>query len=74
MDSAEPILAVAAAVLLGLAGARELAAGLRCGLARHRDRQFVRMRQAAGYWCLVSCQAVFFLGATTSIYLILFTR
>lgn len=74
MEVAEPILAVVAAVVLGLVGARELAAGLRSGLARHRNGQFRRLRQAAGYWSLVSCQALFFLGATTTIYLALFSR
>jgi hypothetical protein len=74
MGAAELAIAVLAAVLLGVVGARELAAGLRVGLARHRDGQFVRRGQAARYWGLVSCQALLFLGATTSIYLILFSR
>jgi hypothetical protein len=73
MEAAVPILAVIAAVLVGLVGARELAAGLRCGLARHRNGQLSRLRQAAGYWSLLSCQALFFLGATTCIYLALFS-
>ena len=74
MGAVEPILAVVAAVTLGVVGARELSAGLRSGLARHRKGQFSRPWQAAGYWSLLSVQALFFLGASTGIYLALFSR
>jgi hypothetical protein len=74
MGLAEPLLAIAAAVLLGIVGARELAAGLRGGLARHRNKRFARPRHAVVFWSLLGVQALLFLGATTSIYLILLTR
>jgi len=73
MGAVEPILAIAAAVLLGIVGAREVAAGMRCGKARHRSGQF-GVRRAAVYWSLLSVQAVLFLGAATTIYLVLFSR
>ena len=74
MQLVQPILALSAAVLVGILGARELAAGWRSGLARRRAGHFPRFRQAAMYWCLLSVQAALFLGASTGIYVLLLSR
>ena len=74
MQLVEPILAVVAAVLVGILGAREVADGWRCGVARHRAGHFRRLGQAAAYWSLLSVQAALFLGASTGIYVLLLSR